>query len=156
MMFFSHLLFGILSGFLGCKFLGCGNEFLFAAIAAVASVIPDIDHLYSKVSRKLPPFAVVLSVFRHRGFIHSLFPPLILYFVLIKLDYLLAAATLVGYASHLVLDAATTNGIRPLYPVIKIRIAGFIRTNSFAEKVITLMLLVLAIAFAFSEILRFI
>jgi len=155
MMFVSHLLFGILSGFVGCAFLGCSNTFLFIVIAAASSSFPDIDHLHSKISRKLVPFAIVSStLFKHRGFTHSLFPPLLLYFVLIKVDYLIATAILIGYISHLLLDATTTRGIRPLSPLLKMRVAGFIRTNGFAEKIITLLLLIIIIAIVFFKILQ--
>jgi len=154
MMFLSHVLFGILSGFLGCSFLGCNSTFLFVAVAAIASIIPDIDHLYSKVSRKLPPFAILFSVlFKHRRFIHSLFPPLLLYMVLSQVDSSVAAAFLIGYVSHLLLDATTTRGIAFFYP-LPFRIKGFIRTNSLAEKIVALLLLIAVIAVVFSEILK--
>lgn len=153
MMFFTHLLFGTLSGLLGCNFFGCNNTFLFVAVAAAASAIPDIDHLSSRISRKLPPFAMLFSVlFKHRGFLHSFFPPLFLYFVLVRADYLIAAAVLAGYASHLLLDATTVKGVQPLYPVVKTRIRGFIVTNSFAEKIVALLLLITVIAVVFLEL----
>ena len=152
MMFLSHVLFGILSGFLGCKVLDCNNIFLFAGIAAISSVIPDIDHLYSKISRKLPPFAIVFSVlFKHRGLIHSLWPPLLLYIALRPVSFLVADAFLIGYISHLLLDATTTRGIRFFYP-LPFKIKGFIRTNSFLERIITLLLLTSVIALAYLEI----
>ncbi|MAG15583.1 hypothetical protein CMO88_00825 [Candidatus Woesearchaeota archaeon] len=145
MMFVSHFLFGILSGYFACNFLNCDNTFLFVSIAAVASSFPDIDHVSSKISRKLPPFAIVShSLFAHRGFIHSLFPPLLLYFMIFKIDSAIAAAVLVGYISHLLLDATTTRGIRFFYP-LPFKIKGFIRTNSFAEKIVTMLLLIVII-----------
>ena len=154
MMFFAHLLFGILSGLLACSFLNCNNSILFITIAAAASVLPDIDHLHSKVSRKLPPFAVITTfLFSHRGFIHSLWPLLLLYIVISRVDSLIAAAFLVGYLSHLLLDATTTRGIRFFYP-LPFKIKGFIRTNSFLEKIITLVLLIIVIAVIFTKILQ--
>jgi len=153
MMFLSHVLFGFISGFFACKLLGCNNVFLFAAVASAASAIPDIDHIGSRIGRKLPPFSVIANaLFSHRGFIHSVFPPLLLYFILAKTNSVIAAAALVGYTSHLLLDAATTRGIRPFAPVLKMRIRGFIRTGSSAEKIIALLMLTVAIAVVFSEI----
>jgi len=152
MMFLSHVLFGILSGFFACEFLNCNNSFLFVLIATAASAIPDIDHLNSKISRKLPPFAVISNtLFGHRGFIHSVFPPLLLYFVLVKIDSLIAAAVLVGYLSHIFLDATTTRGIRPFYP-LRFKIKGFIKTNSFTEKIISFLLIMVIIAVTFSRV----
>ncbi len=149
MMFLTHLLFGILSGYLACSFLGCGSAFSFAAVAAAASLLPDLDIASSWLGRRLPPFAVVLNfLFGHRGFLHSVFPLLLLYFVISRISLLLAAAVLVGYVSHLLLDATTTKGIRPFHP-LPLKIRGVIRTNSFVEKII-LLLLAIAIILVFS------
>jgi len=142
MMFLSHVLFGFLSGFFVCEFLGCSNQWLFIGLATVASSFPDIDHLNSKISRHFKPFAIVTTFFfSHRGFIHSLLPAFALYVILIKVDSLIATAVLVGYVSHLLLDATTTRGIRPFYP-LKIKVAGFIKTNSFVEKIVSLLLFI--------------
>ena len=155
MMFLSHLLFGILSGYVACNFLNCNNPFLFVIIAAVSSSFPDIDHVNSKISRKLPPFAIVSKTFfAHRGFIHSLFPPLLLYLIIRSIDPLIATAVLVGYISHLMLDATTTRGIRPLAPLIKFRFKGPIKTNSFFEKIVMFLLLIVIISLTFFDILQ--
>lgn len=147
MMFVSHLLFGMLAGILGCSFLRCDNVVVFASVSAFASMIPDLDHLNSKISRKLQPFAVILSLFRHRGFVHSVFPPIMLYFLLLSFDFYIAAAVFIGYLSHLLLDSLTVKGVRLLYPVVPFRISGFIKTNSFSEKILAVMLLVLLIMY---------
>lgn len=154
-MFFNHLLFGILSGFFACNFLNCGNTVLFVAVAAFSSLLPDIDHLHSKISRKLQPFAIITTfLFSHRGFVHSLLPMLLLYMLIFRMDSLVANAFLTGYASHLLLDATTKRGITFFYP-LPFKIKGFIRTNSFTEKIITLLLLIIVIAIIFSETLLF-
>ncbi len=154
MMFLTHVLFGILSGYVASGFLGFGNNLLFAAVAAAASVLPDIDHVSSKLGRMLPPFSVILNLlFSHRGFLHSVFPPLLLYFIIASASREIASAVLVGYVSHLLLDATTTKGIRFLHP-LPVKIRGFIRTNSFVEKII-LLLLLMAVIIAFSGMLHF-
>jgi len=130
-MFLCHLLFGFLSGFFACKFLACNNIFLFTAISAVSSSLPDIDHVSSFIGRRLQPFSVLLNFFfKHRGFLHSFTPPLVIYFIIITTSKELASAVFIGYASHLLLDSTTTQGIRPFHP-LKLKIKGFIRTNSF-------------------------
>lgn len=154
MMFLTHVLFGILSGYIACSFLGCGSSLLLIAVAAAAAVIPDLDHVSSKLGRRLPPLALILNfLFSHRGFLHSVFPPLLLYFIISRISPLIAAAVLAGYISHLLLDATTTRGIRPFHP-FPIRIRGFIRTNSFVEKIVAL-LLIIVISVVFSVSLNF-
>jgi len=143
MMFLSHALFGFLSGFFVCNFLSCQNPIVFIALSTIASSFPDIDHLNSKISRKLRPFAVITTAFfSHRGFLHSVFPPLIIYALLIRVDSLIATAILIGYLSHLLLDATTTRGIRPFYP-LNFKIKGIIKTNSLAEKLVILTAIIL-------------
>ncbi len=156
MMFLSHVLFSILSGYGACSFLGCSNELLFIAIAAVASIVPDIDHVSSFIGRRLPPFSLLLNFFfKHRGLLHSFLPLLPLFFILSRiLTKEIATAVVIGYSSHLILDATTVKGIRPLYP-LKLRIRGFIRTNSFAEKLVTLLLLIIVIIVIFSKTIKF-
>ncbi len=146
MMFLTHLLFGILSGYFASGFLGFGNILLFVAVAAVASLLPDIDHVSSWLGRKLSPFSAVINfLFHHRGFMHSIWVPLLLYFIMGRISSLIAAALLVGYVSHILLDAATTKGIRPFHP-LPIKLKGVIRTNGFIEKIILLLLIVLSVA----------
>ncbi len=154
MMFLTHLLFGTLSGYLFSHFLGFGSSASFIAVAAAASLLPDIDHVSSKLGRMLPPFSAILSLlFSHRGFLHSVFPPLMLYFMISRISQLIAAAVLVGCVSHLLLDAATTKGIRPLHP-LPLKIRGVIRTNGFVERMVAL-LLIIVVAVAFSGLLKF-
>ncbi len=153
MMFFTHVLFGILLGYFASVFLGFGSSALFIAVAAAASALPDMDHLSSKMGRKLPPFSVIIHfLFSHRGFMHSLLAPLLLYFIISRLSQLIAAAVFAGYVSHLLLDATTTAGIKPLYP-LQFKVKGIIRTNSFLEKIVALILLIAVVA-ALSGALR--
>jgi inner membrane protein len=143
MMFLSHTLFGLLLGFLACNFLNCQNPAVFITLAAISSSFPDIDHLNSKISRKLKPFAIIATTFfTHRSFLHSVFPPLIIYALLVRVDHVIATAILVGYLSHLILDATTTRGIKPFYP-LNFKIKGIIKTNSLAEKLIILAVIIL-------------
>ena len=136
MMFLTHLLFGILAGIIGCDFLNCNNLVLFISTAAVFSSLPDIDHLGSKISRILPPFAIVAKLFfKHRGFTHSIFPALLLYIIVASVSKELAAAVMIGYLSHILLDATTKKGIAPFTPFSKLKINGILKTNSFAERI---------------------
>ncbi len=152
MMFVTHLLFGILSGYTFSGFLGFGSSALFIAVAAAASALPDIDHVSSKIGRKLPPFSVVINfLFSHRGFMHSVFPPLLLYFAIYRMSNLAAASVLVGYVSHILLDATTTKGVRPLHP-LPLKIRGVIRTGSFLEKMVALLLMLVLALFLFQRL----
>ena len=99
-----------------------------AAVAAAAALLPDLDAPRSKIRslalgpvRPLDPLgALVYGAWGHRGPLHSL-PGLAAFGVIAALPMALAwgpeygAAVLLGYGSHLALDAMTRHGV-PLLP----------------------------------------
>lgn len=94
--------------------------------AALGALLPDIDHPASKLGRY---FKSLRWFAKHRGFFHSLFAA-VLFTVLVHLanesisyPALYAVAFLLGFLSHLVLDAWTKEGIQPFFPV-NIRFKG--------------------------------
>lgn len=140
MMFLTHILFGFIFSYISCTLLQCNNQVLFITTGTAASILPDLDHLHSKIGRKLQPFSVILNyLFHHRGFVHSIFPPLLLYLLLVSIDSLIAMAIFIGYASHLLLDALTVSGIRPFHPILKFKLKGFVRANGISEKLVTVL-----------------
>lgn len=142
MMYYTHLAFGLLIALLSLNFFNIKYALLFILIAILFSVFPDIDESKSKIGRKNKIISKVIEfVFGHRGFFHSLYIPLILFFVFYnKISNEIGIAVLSGYFSHLIADALTRSGIKPLYPLINIKINGFFKTNSFFEKIFFLIL----------------
>jgi inner membrane protein len=137
MMFFSHAAFGLLAGIGGCAFTGCSSLLVFVAISSTAALLPDMDHTSSFLGRRLKPFSIIFRfLFRHRGLLHSFLPAFLLYGALaLTTTTEIASAAFIGYASHLILDALTPQGVRPFWP-LKYRIRGPIRTKSIGEKVL--------------------
>lgn len=150
MIFLTHLLGGVLAVAYFSSFFGVDSgsvKIVVIAVAALFSILPDIDMVKSKAGKRLQPFSTILSlIFRHRGFLHSFVFAAIVYF---GISYLLsptiAAAAATGYSSHLALDALTKEGIMPLSPLSKFRLRGFIRTGSIVEKAIAAVMFVLII-----------
>ena len=99
-----------------------------AALAAGAALLPDLDASRSKIRSlavgPIRPFdplgALIYAALGHRGPLHSL-PGLALFGLIAGLPALLgwggtyAAALLLGFGSHLALDAMTRHGV-PLLP----------------------------------------
>ena len=97
-------------------------------LAAGAALLPDLDAQRSKIrSLKLGPIrpfdplgALVYSAWGHRGPLHSL-PGLLVFGLIAALPLSLTwgwqygAAAVLGYGSHLALDAMTRHGV-PLLP----------------------------------------
>ena len=144
MMYYTHLAFGFLVSLISINFLNINNKILFILIVLLFSIFPDIDERRSKVGKKYKLISRIINfLFGHRGFFHSIYIPLILYAVFYNINAEMGIAISVGYFSHLFMDAMTKHGIMPLYPIINKKINGFIRTNSFLEKIIFLIIILL-------------
>ena len=108
------------------------------------SVFPDIDERRSKIGKKTKLVSGIINfIFGHRGLVHTIYIPLILFFIFYNMNKEMGIAVLAGYFSHLFLDALTKIGITPLYPIINKRIDGFVKTNSLLEKIFFLVVIFL-------------
>lgn len=148
-MFKTHLAFGFLVGLLSLKILDTNHPILFILLVTVFSSLPDIDHPKSKIGRKLFFISWPISlIFKHRGFFHSIFPPLILFFILYYFNLtFLGIAVALGYLSHLIGDSITKEGINFLHPISKFRIQGPIRTGFLLEKIFFIFIIFLDVIF---------
>lgn len=90
------------------------------ALAALGSLLPDIDHPQSWVGRKLPflshPIAALCG---HRGVTHSLLAISVALLVMASQPGWMANALALGYLSHLAADSLTPSGVPLLWPVKK-------------------------------------
>ena len=144
MMYYTHLAFGFLVSLLSIEFFNIQNKLIFILIVVFFSIFPDIDERKSKIGRKNKTLSTIINfIFGHRGFFHSIYIPLIFYFIFYYINNEIGIAILVGYFSHLFMDAITKNGIRPLYPIVNKKINGFIKTNSILEKILFLVIIFL-------------
>tara|TARA_Y100000034_G_scaffold128943_1_gene184477 strand:+ start:644 stop:1102 length:459 start_codon:yes stop_codon:yes gene_type:complete len=151
-MYYTHLAFGIFIALLAIDFFNIQNKLFFILIVIMFSVFPDIDERKSKMGRENKIISTIINfMFGHRGFIHSIYIPLILYLVFYYINKEIGIAVLTGYFSHLFTDALTKQGIRPLAPLINKKINGMIKTNSLLEKtfflIITLLILYLLLIY---------
>jgi len=146
MMYKSHLVFGIFIGIVYLLLFGVsGNKYLFLSFVGLAALFPDIDHENSKIGNKVKGLSFLIrNVFGHRGFFHSIFPAVILYFVFVYIFNLklIGLGIAVGYISHLMSDALTVTGVNFLHP-FKAKVSGFIRTGSILEYIFFFVFLVL-------------
>jgi membrane-bound metal-dependent hydrolase YbcI (DUF457 family) len=104
---------GIMAGAVVCTSAGADSVMLIAGAGAagIGSLIPDIDHHNSIVSRR-----VILPVhwlFKHRGITHSPLIPLALAVSAMAwmIQPLILLAFAAGYAAHLCGDGITKSGI---------------------------------------------
>ena len=149
MMFKTHLAFGFLIGLISLSFFNIENPILFVSLVTIFSSLPDIDHPKSKISRKLFFISLPISlVFKHRGFFHSIFPPLILFFGLVYFNFnFLAIAVFIGYISHLLGDAITKEGINFLHPISTFKIQGPLTTGATLELFLFMSIIIMDILY---------
>ena len=156
----THILGGLLAG----ELLALATDVsaprdiaLLMAGAAAGALVPDIDHVNSKISRssvasQITSYAVA-AVTHHRGFIHT---PLFVAactaaltaasFLGLPYGRLLTMALAAGMLSHLLLDTLNPGGIMWLWPVSKRRISlAPIRTRSAGELLVMAALLLLVL-----------
>jgi len=91
-------------------------------MAALTSMLPDIDRPRSKVSRLCPQFSRVLyQTFGHRTITHSIFGWLGIAIIFLPLRFIpipgIYTAALLGYISHSILDTMNIEGVRLTYPL---------------------------------------
>ena len=145
-MYYTHLAFGFLVSLILTDIFDIWHKLLFILITVLFSIFPDIDERNSKIGKKYKFASRIINfLFGHRGFFHSIYIPLILYFIFYNINNEIGIAILAGYFSHLLMDAITKHGIMPLYPIINIKINGFIKTNSILEKIIFLIIILLVL-----------
>lgn len=155
MMGTSHIIIGVASWAVACgvtplDFTGPG-----AALAALGSLLPDIDHPNSTIanwgSRSIKPFKMIAypisMIFGHRGITHSLFAVIgcaaVLTWFAISRDMgaesvMIVSAIVTGYLSHVFADFTTHSGVPWLWPKRKNYSLHLCQTGSMAEFCITI------------------
>lgn len=134
MLFHTHILAGIAFFFLLDPFFPSGKLLFFLGIL-LGSILPDIDERHSKINRWSGFVGLFIAFFaKHRGFFHSLPCFLGLAFLWRFLGQpALGWGLLLGYASHIILDGLTLQGVAPFWPFSSWKARGPVRVGSFAE-----------------------
>lgn len=108
-------------------------KFTFIIVALIATVMPDIDHGYSKTGHnKL--FKPLQFFVRHRGLMHSFTICFIaaIFLACFPLTVQWALPFFLGYGLHLFADAFTLEGIKPFWPYNGVS-KGLLKTGSYTE-----------------------
>lgn len=143
MEFKTHIALGLLIAIGYTTIFHNVNPYIFFPVALLFSIVPDIDHSKSFISRKFPVLSSPIHFFfKHRGFIHSIFPALFLFLLFYYLHFPnLAFGMFIGYTAHLIGDGFTKQGINFLHPFSTLEIHGPIETGSFSEFMIFILLI---------------
>jgi inner membrane protein len=132
----THAAFALSIGLFSATFFASHlpQQLLFIASVFLSSLLPDIDDPRSTLGKRTKvfswPFRILLG---HRGVFHSLIMPAFLSLLAYYLGSpAIAFGILIGYCSHLLLDALTHAGIRPFYP-LPLRLKGAVRTGGIVD-----------------------
>jgi inner membrane protein len=108
----------------------------------ISSLLPDFDEIKSKISGKFKFSSWLINIFiSHRGLLHSVWIPFLIYLFLFFWDMNLAVAASLGYLSHIILDCLTVSGIKILWPLQK-KLRGFIKSGGLTEYFIFVLLII--------------
>jgi membrane-bound metal-dependent hydrolase YbcI (DUF457 family) len=112
-------------------------SFLFLCIVSVSALLPDIDTATSFIGSKIKPISFFLS---HRKFFHSIVCAIIAASLVFNLtqnsEY--ALAFMIGYGSHLFLDAFTRGGTALFWPA-KLMVKGPFKTRGLFDMLLFIM-----------------
>jgi inner membrane protein len=149
MMFKTHLIVSLLAYVVLIKFLSFDFSWLFLGALLVGSIVPDLDHPTSFISKKIKILKPLDLFVGHRGIFHSIFGmafiALVVFIVLIyfKLPLFFLLAISLGYFLHLFADSFTPAGIKWFWKSFHIR--GPIRTSGIMEHVLLIALILLTV-----------
>lgn len=136
----THLAFGLLAALLLVPFLSSNDALFFVPLVLFGALLPDVDHEGSAINRRLPITRWIPWLFRHRGFFHSVYPPLVFIVVAGVYGYwFVGIAIASGYMVHLLTDSLTRSGVRFLYP-IRWELRGPLSTGGILETFIFLVI----------------
>ena len=117
------------------------------------ALLPDICHGGSTIGRKLPIISKVINtLFGHRSFTHSLLFLFIIGLILnsFVMNESITAGILVGMISHYILDMATKNGIKLLFPFkVTVRFPLTTKTGGTVEYLVFAALSLLTVYFGY-------
>ena len=143
-MFKTHLSLGVLAGLFFMRQFSLEDPWIFLAIVGFSSIFPDIDTKNSWIGKRFKPISWLFSLlFGHRKIFHSILFALFIFIVLyfLTIGYI-AAAFLIGYVVHILVDGFTVNGIKPFYPFSKFEIKGFLRSGDLMDNLLFFLIIV--------------
>ena len=151
MMYKTHLVFGIFVAILVLQLFEIENPILFFLLICFASLLPDIDFPKSWIGRRTKPISwIIRLLFGHRKFIHTIYVPFILFFLLSAVGQKeIGMAIFIGYLVHLFADGLSSEGIKPFYPFSRMRFKGIVRVGGLLETIVLIGLIIFILIILF-------
>lgn len=150
MLFYGHVLLGLLVFLVSRNYFHGGNEIIFFLLVMLGSLLPDIDEKDSKINQWFGIVGkVVARIFSHRGFLHSIFFFLILGLLMAYFfNRYYAYALMLGYLAHLIGDAISLQGVKIFHP-FQWKVRGPMKVGGVMEVFLTGFLLAVIVMVVF-------
>jgi len=150
MLFYGHILLGLLVFLISRNYFSGGNEIIFFLLVMLGSLLPDIDEENSKISKWFGIIGKIVSkIFSHRGFLHSIFFFLILGMLMTHFfGKYYAYGLMLGYLAHLLGDAISLQGVKVFHP-LQFKVRGPMKVGGVMEVFLTGFLLVVIVMVVF-------
>lgn len=146
---YTHIAMGIYLFLLIDRLAVVEQRMVLFGVLLAGSLLPDLDLATSTLGKKAK---LIGEVFRHRGFIHSVWMlaliALMVHAVFGVVVYTLAVALAFGF--HILLDAFTPKGVKPFW--VGPRLRGFIKTGSVMDKFLFVFLIIVSTLMLFKVI----
>lgn len=145
MLFYSHLLLGIVFYLLFGSYFEGGNNLVFFLFIIFGSIFPDVDEKTSKINHWFGIFGKFFAfLFRHRGIVHTIpFFIVCSFIVNVIFGSYYAIGLFIGFLAHLTGDIITPMGIKPFHPFLKFRLRGPIKVGGLLEHIIVVLLVII-------------
>ena len=148
----THIVGGIAASLAYAQFTN-HDPIIMLGAGIIGALLPDICHSGSKIGRKFKLISKLINMlFGHRTLTHSLLFLVIIAMLLNSFipNEAVKAGFLAGMVSHYVLDMATKNGIKLLFPLsMTVRFPLTTRTGSKVESAVFSVLALLSFYFGY-------
>ncbi|MEK4404371.1 MULTISPECIES: metal-dependent hydrolase [unclassified Sporosarcina] len=148
----THIVGGIAASLAYAQFTN-HDPIIMLGAGIIGALLPDICHSGSKIGRKFKLLSKLINMlFGHRTFTHSLLFLVIIATLLNAFipNEAVKAGLLAGMVSHYILDMATKNGIKLLFPLsMTVRFPLTTRTGSKVESIVFSLLSLLSFYFGY-------
>ncbi|MBN8207817.1 metal-dependent hydrolase [Bacillus sp. NTK071] len=131
---------------------------LYYGACLLGSLLPDVCHPGSWTGRRAKVLSKGISrYFGHRTITHSILFVVLIYWLTSTFAFqdneLIQTGLLIGFVSHLILDAMTVRGIQLFYPIpLRVRFPVYMKTASKAEGLISSILVISAIFLIYKQL----
>ncbi|MCZ2259550.1 metal-dependent hydrolase [Sporosarcina sp. G11-34] len=151
----THIVGGIAAS-LAYAQIGNHDPLIMLGAGIIGALLPDICHGGSKIGRKLPLLSKLINMlFGHRTLTHSLLFLVIVAWLLNSFipNEAVKAGILAGMVSHYLLDMATKNGIKLLFPIqMTVRFPLTTKTGSKVESIVFSLLTLVSFYYGFESL----